>query len=105
MYHLGVLLQGVFIPEEKIAVFCRKHGVKRLSLFGSILSESFRPDSDIDILVEFLPDVRYSLLDLGGMYMELREMLDREIDLKTPMDLSKHFRDDVVRHARTLYAA
>lgn len=79
--------------------------MKRLALFGSILSEHFRPDSDIDILVEFLPGVRYSLLDLGGMYIELREMLEREVDLKTPLDLSRHFRDEVVRHARTLYAA
>lgn len=100
-----MLLHGVAIPEEQIADFCRRHGVKRLALFGSILSEHFRPDSDIDILVEFLPGVRYSLLDLGGMYIELREMLEREVDLKTPLDLSRHFRDEVVRHARTLYAA
>lgn len=65
----------------------------------------FRPDSDVDFLVEFLPGVRYSLLDLGGMWAELREMLGREVDLKTPMDLSRYFRDDVVKSARTLYAA
>jgi predicted nucleotidyltransferase len=98
-------LRGVSIPEDRIAEFCRRHGVKRLALFGSILREDFRPDSDVDVLVEFLPGVRYSLLDLGGMWVELRELLGREVDLKTPMDLSRYFREDVVRHARTLYAA
>ena len=93
------------IPHEKIAEFCKRHGVKRLSLFGSVLRDDFRPDSDVDVLVEFLPNVRYSLFDLGGMYMELRDILGREVDLKTPYDLSKYFRDDVVRNARQLYAA
>jgi predicted nucleotidyltransferase len=90
---------------EALATFCQRHGVKRLALFGSVLRDDFGPDSDIDVLVEFLPGVRYSLLDLGGMYMELRDLFGREVDLKTPLDLSKYFRDDVVRTARTLYAA
>ena len=93
------------IPEKQIAEFCRRHGVAKLSLFGSILRDDFGPDSDIDFLVEFLPGVRYSLFDLGGMYMELREMFGREVDLKTPGDLSKYFREKVIRQARPLYAA
>lgn len=100
-----VRLHSLDIPEAPLADFCRRHGVQRLALFGSILSDDFRPDSDVDILVEFLPGVKYSLLDLGGMLMELREMLGREVDLKTPLDLSRYFRDDVVKNARTLYAA
>ena len=95
----------VEIPDEKLEAFCRRHGVKRLALFGSILRDDFAPDSDVDILVEFLPGMRYSLLDLGGMWAELREMIGREIDLKTPLDLSRYFRDEVVAHARPLYAA
>lgn len=98
-------IHDVNIPEHELSEFCRRHGVARLALFGSILRDDFRPDSDVDILVEFLPGVSYSLLDLGGMWVELRDMLGREIDLKTPRDLSKYFRDDVVREARTLYAA
>jgi hypothetical protein len=98
-------LHGIEIPQQRIADFCRRHGVQRLSLFGSILREDFGPASDVDILVEFLPDVRYSLLDLGGMWMELREMIGREVDLKTPLDLSRYFRDQVVSSARPLYAA
>jgi len=93
------------IPQDRIADFCRRHGVKRLSLFGSILRDDFGPASDVDFLVEFLPGVRYSMLDLGGMWMELREMMGREVDLKTSLDLSRYFRDEVVRGARALYAA
>ena len=97
--------KNIEISREAIEAFCRRHGVARLSLFGSVLRDDFGPDSDIDVLVEFLPDVRYSLLDLGGMYVELREMLGREVDLKTPFDLSRHFRDEVVQSAKLLYAA
>jgi len=98
-------VHDIEIPEDAIADFCRRHGVKRLALFGSILTDDFGPDSDIDILVEFQPSVRYSLLDLGGMWAELRELIGREIDLKTPLDLSRYFRDEVVSRARPLYAA
>jgi uncharacterized protein len=93
------------IPQDKLADFCRRHGVRRLSLFGSILRDDFRPESDVDVLVEFPSGETPSLLDLGGMLMELRDMLGREVDLKTPGFLSPHFRDRVVREARTLYAA
>lgn len=95
----------IHIPQQQIDAFCRKHGVARLSLFGSVLRDDFNPDSDIDFLVEFLPGVQYSLLDLGGMYMELQEMFGRDVDLKTPLDLSRYFREEVVRTARPLYAA
>jgi predicted nucleotidyltransferase len=98
-------LHGLNIPEDKIAEFCRRHGVARLALFGSVLRDDFGPDSDVDVLVEFPPGMIPSLLDLGGMLMELRDMLGREVDLKTPGFLSRYFRDQVVRDARTLYAA
>jgi predicted nucleotidyltransferase len=98
-------IHGVEIPSESIAEFCRRHGVARLALFGSILSDDFRPESDIDVLVEFPPGGTPSLLDLGGMLVELRALLGREVDLKTPGFLSRHFRDDVVRQSMTLYAA
>ena len=98
-------LNGVEFDPERITEFCRRHGVRRLSVFGSILRDDFGPDSDVDVLVEFLPTTRASLFDLGGMLMELREMLGREVDLRTPADLSKHFRNAVVAEARPLYAA
>jgi len=100
-----VQLHGVNIPESAIAEFCRRHGVARLALFGSILRDDFGPESDIDVLVEFPPGRTPSLLDLGGQLMELREILGRDVDLKTPGFLSRHFRDRVVREAKTLYAA
>jgi len=98
-------LHGVEFPKDEIERFCRKHGVARLSLFGSILSDRFDRDSDVDVLVEFEPGRRVSLFDLGGMLMELREMLGREVDLRTPNDLSRYFRRDVVARAKVLYAA
>lgn len=98
-------LHDVEIPEQAIAEFFRRHGVARLALFGSILRDDFGPESDVDVLVEFHPQVRYSLLDLGGMWVELRQLLGREVDLKTPKDLSAYFRDQVVENAKTLYAA
>lgn len=93
------------LPYDEIRSFCERHHIVRLWLFGSVLHGNFNADSDVDVLVEFLPGVRYSLLDLGGMWVELREMIGREVDLKTPLDLSRYFRDQVVREARTLYAA
>lgn len=93
------------IPHDQIEAFCRRHNVARLSLFGSVLRDDFGPESDVDVLIEFPPGQTPSLLDLGGMYMELREIMGREIDLKTPQDLSRYFRDEVVRNARFLYAA
>ena len=98
-------LNGVQFDPEKIADFCRRHGVRRLSVFGSILRDDFGPDSDVDVLVEFHPTARASLFDLGGMLMELREMLGRDVDLRTPEDLSTYFRDEVVAEATPLYAA
>lgn len=107
-----MLINGVNFPEDQIADFCRRHGVARLSLFGSILREAtpeggygFRPSSDVDMLVEFLPGASKSLLDIGGMLMELRELIGREVDLLTPLDLSRYFRHEVLREARALYAA
>lgn len=98
--------QDIEIPNEALADLCRRHGVARLALFGSILRDDFEPGrSDIDVLVEFPPGQTPSLLDLGGLVMELRDLFGREVDLKTPGFLSRYFRDRVVREARTLYAA
>ena|SRR5437773_4587427 len=95
---------GIDIPEDRLADFCRRHGVKRLSLYGSILRHDFGPQSDVDVLAEF-PGPSPSLFILGGMLMELRDMLGRDVDLKTPGFLPDDFRDRVIREARVLYAA
>jgi predicted nucleotidyltransferase len=96
---------GINFDREDIARFCRRHRIKRLSLFGSILREDFRPDSDIDVLVEFEPGEVPSLFDLGGMLMELRERFGREVDLKTPGFLSPRIRRHVAVEAQVQYAA
>jgi hypothetical protein len=90
---------GIEIPKEKIAEFCRKHRIRQLALFGSILREDFRPDSDIDILVEFEPGQEPGLLGLARMERELSQVLGKEVDLRTPEDLSDRFRNRVLQSA------
>ena len=96
--------RNVTVPEEEIAEFCRRHGIRRLSLFGSVLRDDFGPDSDVDVLVEFKPGAKRGLLRLAGMEIELGEMLGRKVDLNTPGFLSKYFRDQVLAEAQVQYA-
>jgi hypothetical protein len=79
--------------------------VKRLSLFGGILRDDFGPDSDVDLLVEFHPGRTPGMIGFGQMILELREIIGRQVDLRTPQDLSRYFRDEVLRTARPLHAA
>ena len=95
---------NIAIAPEQIAGFCRKHGIRKLSLFGSILDQSFRPDSDIDVLVEFHPNRPVGLIRLSGMERELSRLLGKTVDLRTPADLNSRFRDEVVRNAEVQYA-
>jgi predicted nucleotidyltransferase len=90
---------------DQIGDFCRRHKVVRMALFGSVLRDDFRPDSDVDVLVEFEPTAHVSLFDIGGMTVELSAIMGRCVDLRTPEDLSKYFRVAVMREARSLYAA
>jgi len=93
------------IPHERLASFCRKHGIKRLSVFGSALGNSFGPESDIDLLVEFEPDRIPTLFDIVEMEEELSELFGgRKVDLRTPEDLSPYFRDRVIEQAEVQYA-
>lgn len=93
------------IPNDKIAEFCRRNRIRRLALFGSVLRDDFRPDSDVDVLVEFEPDARVGLLTLAGMEIELGELLGRKVDLNTPGFLSRYFRDEVLAEAEVRYDA
>ncbi len=96
---------GIHLERDKIAEFCRRNKIKRLSLFGSVLTDRFADDSDIDMLVEFEDGAHVSLFDLGGMVHELTEKLGRPVDLRTPGCLSKYFRQDVIDNAELIYAA
>jgi predicted nucleotidyltransferase len=93
------------IPRERIAEFCRRHHIRKLSLFGSILRDDFRPDSDIDVLVEFEPHARVGLIKLAGIEIELSELLGRKVDLNTPGFLSRYYRDQVLAEAEVQYDA
>jgi uncharacterized protein len=92
------------IDRQRIAEFCRRHGIRRLSLFGSVLREDFGLGSDIDVLVEFEPN-RIPGLAFFTMQDELAGMLGRPVDLNTPGFLSRHFRDAVLAEAEPLYVA
>jgi hypothetical protein len=83
--------------------YCREHFILRLALFGSFLSGHERPDSDIDLLVEFEPAHVPGLIALGGMANELSGILGHPVDLRTPQDLSRYFRDDVVASAQVIH--
>jgi predicted nucleotidyltransferase len=91
------------IPEAEIAEFCRRNGIRRLSFFGSVLTDRFSDASDVDILVEFEPDRRVGYLGLAAMERELSEVVGRKVDLRTPDELSRYFRDDVLRAAQVQY--
>ena len=93
------------INQERLAEFCRRHHIRKLSFFGSVLREDFRPDSEVDLLVEFAPDHIPGLLRLAGMENELTDMVGREVELRTAEDLSRYFRDEVVSSAELVYAA
>ncbi len=90
------------IPAEQIARFCRRDHVRRLALFGSVLRDDFGPDSDVDVLVEFVPGTRAGLR-FFGMEQELSRILGRKVDLTTPGFLSRHFRDRALAEAEVAY--
>ena len=92
------------IQKAYIEAFCRRHHIKKLSIFGSYLREDFGPESDIDFLVEFDRNHIPGLIELVGMEIELSEALGRKVDLRTPQELSKHFRDEVLAEAEVQYA-
>ena len=95
----------VSVSKNAIAVFCHKHGIRRFAVFGSALREDFGPDSDIDILVEFELDRVPGLFGIAGMELELSELFSgRKVDLRTPEDLSRYFRQDVLDTAEVQYA-
>jgi uncharacterized protein len=97
--------QNLEIRREEIADFCRRHHISKLSLFGSVLRADFRPTSDVDVLVEFEPECVPGLFSLARMERELSALMgNRKVDLRTPQDLSRYFRDEVLATAEVQYA-
>ncbi len=95
----------ITIDPARVADFCRRNRILRLSLFGSVLTDRFGPHSDVDVLVEYEADAVVSYIDMAGMEAELAEIIGREVDLRTPGELSRYFRDQVVATAEVQYAA
>ena len=93
----------VGIDPNRIAAFCERHHIRKLALFGSVLRDDFRLDSDVDVLVEFAPNTRVSLFDMVDLEQELSEVVGRRVDLRTPGDLSRYIRQRVLDSAEVLY--
>ena len=96
--------RNITVPRGALAEFCRRRHIRKLSFFGSVLRDDFRPDSDVDVLVEFEPGHTPGLFRLGDMSQELSSLLGgRRVDLRTPNDLSHYFRDEVIASAEMGY--
>lgn len=96
---------NVSISQERLVEFCRANGIVRLAIFGSALREDFGPESDIDVLVEFAPGRAPGLLGIAGLEIDLSALFGgRKVDLRTPEDLSRYFRQEVLDVAEIQYA-
>jgi len=92
------------VPKARLAEFCRRHQIRKLALFGSVLREDFRPESDVDVLVEFQPGKRVGFFELYDLEEELSALFGgRKVDLNTPQSLSKYYRQEVVSEAEVEY--
>ena len=94
----------IAVPKEQIAEFCRKHYIRKLALFGSVLRDDFGPKSDVDVLVEFEPGKTPGLA-FFAMQDELSQVLGYPVDLNTSQCLSRYFRDEVLAEAEAVYVA
>jgi len=99
------MIGGVDLPIAEIEHICRRYGVKELAVFGSAAREELRADSDIDLLVEFLPDAEVSLLQHLAAERELSELLGRRVDLVSKRALRDALKEDALSQARLIYAA
>ncbi len=98
-------MASISVDKEQIAAFCRKHRIRRLALFGSVLRQDFPPDSDVDVLVDFESGFVPGLFGIARMERELGMLLGgRKVDLRTPEDLSRYFRHSVLAEAELQYA-
>ncbi len=96
---------AIDVPEDRVSEFCRKHHIRRLAFFGSVLRDDFGPNSDVDVLVEFEPDARIGLIRFAGIENEFSDLLGRRVDMNTVESLSKYFRDEVLAEAELIHDA
>ena len=97
-------LPAVALPVEEIRAYCETQPIERLSLFGSALRNELRDESDIDLLVDYSPGARVGYFELAQQEIDLSELIGRKVDLRTPNELSRLFRRDVIESARPIYA-
>jgi hypothetical protein len=100
-----VTYHDVNIPTDRIREFCQKHRIRRLALFGSILRDDFRPESDVDVLVEFEPGARVGLIRLAGIENELSGLFGRRVDLNTPGCFRPELRAKILSEAEVQFAS
>lgn len=96
---------GIHIHEEDVREFCRKHRIRRMAFFGSVLRNDFNSSSDVDVLVEFESGERVGFVRLARVQDELAELIGRQVDLNTFAMLSPYYRDEVLAEAETVYVA
>jgi len=92
------------VPRDRISEFCKRNHIRKLSLFGSVLRGDFGENSDVDVLIEFESGHGTGFFGLARMERELSSILGRKVDLRTPQELSKYFRDEVLSKAEIQYA-
>jgi uncharacterized protein len=94
----------VVVPKQQIEEFCKRYHIRKLSLFGSVITPDFKPESDVDVLVEFEAKYKVGLLKMARIENALSALLGRKVDLRTPGDLSRYFRQEVIENAEVQYA-
>ena len=99
------MMMGIDIDQQRIGEFCRRWQVSELALFGSVLRDDFRPDSDVDVLVEFLPGTRREFVDFEDMAAELAAIFGRRVDVVPKRGLRPRLREEVLGSAKVVYAA
>ena len=99
------IAQGIVLPAAEIAAVCRRYGVRELSLFGSAARNEMGPDSDIDLIVDYLPSAHPSLFDLIGLKDELSDLPGRKVDLGVKRSIKPRYKDRILAEARVIYAA
>jgi len=99
------LISGVELPSDRVSEICKRYGVRELSVFGSAARGDLRPESDVDILVDFEPDARVGLVKFASLSEELEQMVGRKVDLVTKTGLRPRIRSEVLGEAQLVYSA
>lgn len=100
-----MIIGKIAFPRSKVQAFCKKYKVKKFSFFGSVLTDRFGPESDIDILVEFEQDAHPTYFTLYDMETDLTDLFGRRTDVRTPNEISRYYRDQVLSEAKLIYAS